>query len=291
MFSKEFSDFASSASNRQHLEKFNGLDPDSKLQSCLAPGTLASTLGFQSPTILRPVEPLQFPQRGRSLSDAIRETVADSTAPPTVSSAFQNNILDRIGQMPSSTLAPLNPSTITGRASSVAPAAISPLRSSPLAKFGGTVRDGDSGYRLPSAFVTLVRPSAAQGGAQSVFTQSDGSFEFDYIAAGQYVLTVSQPGYAESSILINAPGNTTVSLRRTPTYPCDFTVINMTGWRIFVGPNGAQPRVIPPYQAYTSRLFHPDTFSARANFVDASPLTWGPISAQCGDPGYIRIIP
>jgi hypothetical protein len=157
----------------------------------------------------------------------------------------------------------------------------------------GMVLDGDSGYGLHSAYVILVRLSSAQGAIPSTFTLNDGSFEFDYIPVGQYVLSASAPGYSGSSSIVNAPGNITVRLRRTAVYPCDFTVFNMTGWRIFVGTGGpdANPVPIPPYQSYTSRLVHPDQFFARADFVNAPPLLWGPIAGQCGGLGYITIQP
>ncbi|MDR3555719.1 MAG: carboxypeptidase-like regulatory domain-containing protein [Syntrophobacteraceae bacterium] len=276
LFSKEFyeflhsvPEFAASASNGRQLNKFNGLDPDSIVESCPATGTLASTLGFKTLTILKPKPPF-FPGK---------------KSPPAIGSAFQRNILGQIGQLPSSTLAPRKPANVPG----LAPAAMPPWWHDAPAGFVGTVRDRLSGQSLSSAYVTLVGLSNTQGAAPGVFTQNDGSFEFNYIPAGKYVLWVSKPGYAGSSAIVDVPGRTNVSLYRVPAYPCDFTVFNTTDWPILVGP-GARFVSIPPHQSYTAKLNYPDKFFARAQSVYGS-LFWGPIPGQCGGPGYINIVP
>jgi hypothetical protein len=294
IFAEEFSDFAKARSSQQQLKKFDGLDSETKLQSCPTSSAIASSQGFQDVTVLKPLPPTpQSSLHRKSLSDLIRETTPKRVLLGRSAAALSRaswtalpNYLPRHLRLKSTSPVPARPRSVEHPTT---PA----WWSARSASIVGTVLDGDSAYGLRSAYITLVHLPSAQGAIPSTFTLNDGSFEFDYIPAGQYVLSATVPDYSGSSTIVNAPGNITLRLHRTAVYPCDFTVFNMTGWRIFVGPGGsdAHPVPIPPYQSFTSGLVHPDQFFARADFVNAPPLLWGPIPVQCGGLGYITIRP
>jgi hypothetical protein len=280
LFLKEFNDFSKSMNSRYQLNKFDGLNPDTPIQSCMATNTLAATLGFQSVKILKPMTP----KLGGSVSSKLGVA-------PLAPGALDQSLLDRLHRIPSSALAPQT--AVPGRPETSTASAVFPAWwTARTGAFAGRVLDANSGLPVSTAYVTLLRLSEERGATSGELTQRDGSFRFEYLPEGQYLLSVSDVAYSGSSVVVNVPGSIDFHLHGKPIYPCKFTVFNMTGWQIVVGTGSyeAQPSTIAPYSSFTGTLSHPDQFFARAQLV-GSAITWGPIQGTCTGPGFIKIVP
>jgi hypothetical protein len=283
LLAKELAEFSKSVSTRRQLQTFNGFGPGAMLQACPASGTLASELGFERLTLLRPLSPsLRVGGIGQQPLTQEENNASLGT--------FQAKLQQLILTAPRTTLPPQSQTTTPH--TMPAPAQTLPSWwSRPPAAIAGRVADATSGYPISSAFVTLINTNDPRGASPRTFTLDDGSFEFDYLPAGAYVLSVTEPGYSGAATLVTAPGRASIWLQRAAVYPCNFTVVNGTGWRLVVSA-GANARtvLIPPWQSFTDTLAQPAFFFAAAYFTSGPPLTWGPIAGRCDGPGYIRLV-
>ena len=111
-----------------------------------------------------------------------------------------------------------------------------------------------------------------------------------------YKVWVNVPGYYSSGRAISlrdgARRNLRVPLTRETPYPCDFTVVNKTGWRITLYFDDGGPRdYVFPWSSTSFTLRGPVGISPSAEFSNRPPMKWGIVAASCDGAAYVNLLP
>jgi hypothetical protein len=160
----------------------------------------------------------------------------------------------------------------------------------------GSVIDADFGYPLGNAIVrfTIVE-GPALGNWWSRSTFEDGTFALS-VPGGKYMFSVFVPGYHSYSSVIEISSEFP---RRLPPVKlahqspsCKFTVFNRTGWWITLYfDDGGPPGRVRPWSSISYDIKGTVRIGPVAEFIDAPPLRWEEVPADCYGPGYANLWP
>jgi hypothetical protein len=161
----------------------------------------------------------------------------------------------------------------------------------------GEVVDDASGNAVNQGFVYISTASLTAGLWQTVMINGDGGFSLD-LPPGTYVASVSAAGYVpvrrSFTVTAGEPAQDfEVRLPRRSQYPCSFMVVNNTGWaiKLFMGTTQGPIEIVGPwsYRQFTvNRAFK---IGPQAEFLNAAPLVWFPVPADCEGPGIAYLNP
>jgi hypothetical protein len=148
----------------------------------------------------------------------------------------------------------------------------------------GTVWDASAQLPIDGAAVKLVGPTPNDWRAVAA---PQGRFQFDNLPAGAYFVEAAHDGYAPSGEWITVtPGfGPSVNLSLSPGMACAFNVANRTPWRIevYVAGYAYSPMEVMPWSGvvFPGNPSGPTNIMAEADFMNRSPLNWGPYVYGC----------
>jgi hypothetical protein len=158
-------------------------------------------------------------------------------------------------------------------------------------KLSGHVSDRMTGAPVTGAVVKLVGPPDQGGLTRAIVTMADGSFAFDSLGKGQYLLSAVDAGYSSSNRTVDIADGEAVAdedfrLNNTH-YPCDFSLINRTPETIFPafldpGNPALPPMLLPFGTAIIAGLDRPRRLTAETSVLaKTQPTQWETRTITC----------
>ena len=286
---RDLLDVSKGASTAIQIHGLQGVNPNSPLRLCPAASSLAASLGFQRLSVIGPAALAPIVAKGNPAPDNQPAGSILQQIHGFQKLALPLNLLPKIG-----TVQP--PAAQPWRQPMARPFDPGPLLKSRPATVKGRVFDRDLGYPLSGALVRVTGVSVGFRDAwQGAFTRSDGTFEFANLLPGDYLLFIDQPGhYGYTRSISVGSGETArfdVALPVASPYPCQFSVINRTGWNVGLSSTDEiPPGEMLPFASVAFIISSPTSLYAHANFEYGPPVLWGPMTVQCGGPNSINII-
>jgi hypothetical protein len=161
----------------------------------------------------------------------------------------------------------------------------------------GEVVDDATDGAVDQGFLYVSTTSLTAGLWQTAMISSDGKFSLD-LPPGSYVASVSVPGYmnVRRNFTLAAGGpaqDLEVRLPHRSPYPCSFTVVNNTGYRItlYMGTTQGPIEMVEPRSFRQFTVTQAFNIGPQAEFTNAAPLVWAPIAADCEDSGIAYLDP
>lgn len=163
------------------------------------------------------------------------------------------------------------------------------------ASVSGRIVDGATGGSLADAVVQLTGPEGISLSRETV-TTADGTYRFEALLNGTYLLSVRHVGYSSSNRKVELAksevvGNQDVTLANTA-YPCDYSVINETSELIFLHyelfPTTGIGSPINPNGSIVLRALD------RRRQISAESLSgvrWSPYWVECGTRNSVALLP
>lgn len=265
-------------------------DSKHQVKVCEASSDLARAFNF------RTLQVIEVPHR--SASGNVGTTWHTTGIDPSVINSLQRNQhLFSQAQPRTETLPPthLNSSLLSDRPQMDRPVHWHDLLAAPQSAFSGRAVDGKTGLPLKGALVQLtIANGQTIGGWQLTLTPVDGSFQFT-VPTGDYLLQVDAPNYRPYSGTFNlssTPRPVTIPLQAASRYPCQFSVLNETGWVIRLYGNQPLPFIVAPWSSYHFTVNGPLRVRPLA-FVDGQtkPISWPESSVNCDGSGLLKLSP
>jgi hypothetical protein len=161
----------------------------------------------------------------------------------------------------------------------------------------GRIIDGATGGSLVDAVVKLTGPDQGLSLTREAVTTSAGTYRFDALPRGSFLLSVRHAGYSSSNRKLEvaqgeAVGDQDVTLANTA-YPCDFSVVNQTSAMVFLhreggnDPLGLGSAISPHSSLVLSSLDQRRQVSADS----FARVRWGPFWIECGGRNSVALLP
>ena len=168
----------------------------------------------------------------------------------------------------------------------------------------GKVMDETTGEFVAGAVVKLTGPSNVSGLTRAVVTSADGSFAFENLSKGTFLMSVRRDGYSSSNRTIGIAENERVTgadvRLNNVSYPCNFSIINKTGYWLTTryedpGHPDFAPMLIPFGTAVISGLDRPRRISLIGRdgpFLSGRQpsVTWRPFRVGCGKDNSVSLV-